>query len=147
MIIIIIIVIIIIPLLLLLLLPGRGRAARKCKQKCHGDVYTLSQGFVWIEIVLFNQLAEFWVAYFWVAYLPATSVACTRAGVDDMANLWTKVLYFRGFDSSRILILRGGILAFVRNSQQSLSQRILAGRILVRRLGVCDSSNRVSKAL
>lgn len=27
--------------------------------KCHGDVYTLSQGFVCIKIILLNQLAEF----------------------------------------------------------------------------------------
>ena len=45
------------------------------KLKCHGDLYTLSQGFVWINIILFNQLAAFWVAYFRVVYSPATKVA------------------------------------------------------------------------
>ena len=40
--------------------------------KCHGDCYTLSQGFVWINISLFNQLAEFWVAYFPVLCFPAS---------------------------------------------------------------------------
>ena len=43
----------------------------KRKLKCHGDLYTLSQCFVWITILLFNQLAEFWVAYFRVVYFPA----------------------------------------------------------------------------
>ena len=43
----------------------------KHKFKVHGDVYTLSQCFVWITIPLFNQLAEFLVAYFRVVYFPA----------------------------------------------------------------------------
>ena len=30
----------------------------------HGDVYTLAQGVVWIQISLFTQLAEFWAASF-----------------------------------------------------------------------------------
>ena len=36
--------------------------------------YTLSQCFVWITILLFNQLAEFWVAYFRVVYFPANTL-------------------------------------------------------------------------
>ena len=43
----------------------------KHKFKVHGDFYTLSQCFIWITILLFNQLAEFWVAYFRVVYFPA----------------------------------------------------------------------------
>ena len=31
--------------------------------KCRGDWHTLSEGFVWINVILFNQLAEFWLAY------------------------------------------------------------------------------------
>ena len=46
-----------------------GYAKRKLKS--HGDFYILSQCFVWITILLFNQLAEFWVAYFRVVYFPA----------------------------------------------------------------------------
>ena len=53
-----------------------------------------------------------------------------------MANLPTKILDFRGFDSSRILILRGGIPMSIGNFLESLSQAILAGRFLVGRLGV-----------
>ena len=52
------------------------------------------------------------------------------------ANLRAKILDFRGFDSSRILILRGGILMSIGNVPESLSQRILVGIILVGRLGV-----------
>ena len=43
----------------------------KRELKCHGYFFTLSQCFVWITILLFNQLAEFWVAYFRVVYFPA----------------------------------------------------------------------------
>ena len=53
------------------------------------------------------------------------------------ANLRTKILDFRGFDSSIILILRGGILMSMGNSLESLSQAISAGRfeILSREIG------------
>ena len=52
------------------------------------------------------------------------------------ANLPTKILDFRGFDSTRILILRGGIPMSIGNFLESLSQRILVGRFSVGRLGV-----------
>ena len=52
------------------------------------------------------------------------------------ANLRTKILDFRGFDSGRILISRGGILMSVGDFPEVLSQRILVGIILVGRLGV-----------
>ena len=60
----------------------------------------------------------------------------SREGEDMRANLRTKILDFRGFDSSRILILRGGILMSIGNFPEILSQRILVGIILVGRLGV-----------
>ena len=52
------------------------------------------------------------------------------------ANLRTKIVDFRGFASSRILILRGGILVSIGKFPESLSQAILVGIILVGRLGV-----------
>ena len=52
------------------------------------------------------------------------------------ANLRAKILDFRGFDSSRILVLRGGILMSIGNFPVILSQVILVGMILVGRLGV-----------
>ena len=52
------------------------------------------------------------------------------------ANLRTKTLDCRGLDSSRIWILRGGIPRSVGNFPETPSQRILAGIILVGRLGV-----------
>ena len=52
------------------------------------------------------------------------------------ANLRSKILDFRGFDSSRILILRGGVLRSIGNCPESLGQGILVGVILVGRLGV-----------
>ena len=51
-------------------------------------------------------------------------------------NLHTKLLDFRGCDSSKIFNLRGEILMSTGNNPESLSQRILVGIILVGRLGV-----------
>ena len=60
----------------------------------------------------------------------------TPDSVGFAANLRTKLLEFRGFDSSIILILRGGIPMPIGNVPESLSQAILVGIILVGRLGV-----------
>ena len=51
------------------------------------------------------------------------------------ASLRSKILNFRGFDSSIILILRGGILTSIGDFLESLSQIILEGIILVGRWG------------
>ena len=68
------------------------------------------------------------------------SVLCpSRFG--STANLRTKILDFRRFDSSRILILRGGILRPIGNFLESLSQAIIVGVILVGRLGVMASAS------
>ena len=56
--------------------------------------------------------------------------------IGSTANLRTKILDFRGIDSSRILIVRGGILKSIGNFPERLSQQILVGIILVGRLGV-----------
>ena len=45
------------------------------------------------------------------------------------ASLRTKILDFRGFDSSIILSLRGGIPRPIGNFPESLSQAILVGEI------------------
>ena len=55
------------------------------------------------------------------------------------ANLRTSIMEFRGFDSSIILILRGGIPRPIGNVPESLSQAILVGMILVGRSGVVSS--------
>ena len=68
-----------------------------------------------------------------------TGAAIVKVGVEIVvvtANLCTKIPGFRGFDSSRILILRGGILMSIGNFSESLSQQIFVGIILVGRLGV-----------
>ena len=62
-----------------------------------------------------------------------------RGGWMHTANLRTKILNFRGFDSSRILIRRGGILMSIGNFPDSLRYQILVGIILVGRLGVDKS--------
>ena len=46
---------------------------------------------------------------------------------------------FTELDSSRILVLRGGILMSIGGFLESLSQAVLVGRILVGRLGVYGS--------
>ena len=55
-------------------------------------------------------------------------------------NLPTDIVDFRGFDSSIILILGGGIPRPVGNIPESLSQAMLVGVMLVvGRLGVANS--------
>ena len=61
------------------------------------------------------------------------------------ANLRTKILNFRGFDSSIILILRDGIPRPIGNFPEISSQRILLGRFLVGRLGVPDLRKAVQR--
>ena len=51
------------------------------------------------------------------------------------ANLHTSIMDFRGVDSSRILILRGGIPRPMGDLPESLSRAILVRIILVGRLG------------
>ena len=58
------------------------------------------------------------------------------ASQTSMVNLRSKILDSGGFDSSRILMLRGGILMSMGNFPECLSQSILVGIILVGRLGV-----------
>ena len=75
-------------------------------------------------------------------FVPARGMCARRraeidaCGLCDTANLRTISLDVRGFDSSGILILRGGIIMSTGNFPESLSQAILAGRFLVGRLGV-----------
>ena len=51
-------------------------------------------------------------------------------------DLPTNIAGFRGFDSSVILILRGGILRYIGDYPESLIQAMLVGIMLVGRLGV-----------
>ena len=56
------------------------------------------------------------------------------------ASLRTKILDFRGFDSSITLILRRGILRSIGNFPETLTQQILVGRFLIGRLGLVPCS-------
>ena len=67
-------------------------------------------------------------------YLPVALLYLLASG--RTANLRTKIPDFRGFDSSTIIILRGGTPRTIGSFPESLSQAILAGIILVGRLGV-----------
>ena len=73
-------------------------------------------------------------ATLWAARVPAP---IAPPGTNrDTANLRTKILDVRGFDSNIILNSRGGILMSMGNFMEILSQQILVGVILVGRLGV-----------
>ena len=50
-------------------------------------------------------------------------------------NLPNNIVDFRGFDSSTILVLRGGIPRPIGDSPESLSQAILVGCNISRRIG------------
>ena len=73
-----------------------------------------------------------------VAPRHAVRLASTAARRRTSASLRTKTLDPRGFDSGGILMLRGGTLMSVGNFTAILSQRILAGRFVVRRVGVVE---------
>ena len=55
-------------------------------------------------------------------------------------NLRTKILKFRGFDSSRIPTLRDGSIMSIGDFPESLSRRNLVGIVLVGRLAVARST-------
>ena len=58
-------------------------------------------------------------------------------------NLPTNILDFRGFGSSIILVLRGGILMSIGDFPESLSRAMLVGVMLVGGLGVIRSARAV----
>ena len=58
---------------------------------------------------------------------------CTA--VSRTPNLPTNIVDFRGFDSSIMLCLRGGIIMSIGNFPESLSQAMLVGIMLAWRLG------------
>ena len=65
------------------------------------------------------------------------AVSCDHPmAVASTPNLPTNIMDFTGFDSSIILILRGGIPRPIGNFPDNLSQAILVGVMLVGRLGV-----------
>ena len=74
------------------------------------------------------------------AYTPRTSrgtCCAVQLILHATANPRTNIMDFRWFDSSIILILRGGIRRPIGNFLESLSQAMLVGVMLVGRLGAC----------
>ena len=71
-----------------------------------------------------------------VGVLNLLKLAHACAKIRITANLRTKMLDFRGFDSSIIFMLRVGFLMPAGHFPKLLSQQILLGIILVGRLGV-----------
>ena len=66
----------------------------------------------------------------------AYSLLLTVVAWSRTPNLPTNIVDSRGFDSSIILIQRGGILRSIGNFPESWSQAMLVGTMLVGRLGV-----------
>ena len=60
----------------------------------------------------------------------------SRLGVRRTPNLPTNIVDFRGFDSSTILILKGGTLRPIGDFPEVLTRAMLVGTMLVGRLGV-----------
>ena len=77
-----------------------------------GDYPSASHGVCWLSRDLLAQ---------WYAQSP-----------------YTNIVDFRGFDSSTILALRGGILMSIGDFPEVLSQTMLLGTMLVGRLGVLE---------
>ena len=77
---------------------------------------------------------------------PSTTAAESMTATAGTANLRTKILDVRGFDSSRILILRGGILMSKHNLFPGHFEptNFCAGIILVGRLGVLARARSVA---
>ena len=69
----------------------------------------------------------------------------SSGGLAPTANLRTEILELRRFDSSRILILRGGILMSIGDFPESLSQAILVGIMLLGRFVVKSPRRRRGK--
>ena len=75
---------------------------------------------------------------------PAARDGPTERELWHTAYLRNKIVDSRGFDSSRILMLRGGILTSIGNFPEVLSQQILAGIILGGRSGALGHPVEVS---
>ena len=97
-----------------------------------------------IYISIYIYIYVYTYIYIYIAYVSLTRSLLLSlrgwGGLADAANLRTKILDLGGFDSSRILISRGGIPRPTGNLPEGLGQAILVGIILVGRLGVVDNA-------
>ena len=91
----------------------------------------------YIHVCIYTCMYTYMYIYIYIYItLPSSLGQARRRRVTHTANLHAKILDFGGFDSNRILMLRGGILMSVGILLEVLNQRILVGIILVGRLGV-----------
>ena len=88
--------------------------------------------YVYIHIYVYTSIHIHVFIYTYVLRIRNDS----KGLAEDAANLRTKILDFRGFGSSVVLSLRGGVLMSIGNFPESLSQQILVAMLLVGRLGV-----------
>ena len=99
--------------------------------------------YIYIYDILYNMYTYIYVytymyihIYIYIYILRHVCVPSCLASCTANLRSSTKILDFRRFDSSRILILRCGIIMSMGSFPEVLSQRILVGIILVGRLGV-----------
>ena len=76
-----------------------------------------------------------------VAYQGSDSVSKQQTINNTTPNLPTNIVDFRGFDSSTILILRGGILRPIGDFPESSSQAMLVGCNVSRGIGRKQTTN------
>ena len=97
-------------------------------------VYIYTYVYIYLSIYLSLSLYIYIHIYIHIQHNGAKGkFACQPRGTP---NLPTNIVDFGGFDSSIILILRGGIPRPMGNFPESLSQALLVGIMLVGRLGV-----------
>ena len=94
--------------------------------------------YIYIHICVYACVCIYIYIYIYI-YI-GTSPRRRKNTPHRAANLHTKILDFRGFHSSIILILSGGTLMSMGDLQESLRQRTSAGMILVGRSGAAWST-------
>ena len=107
-------------------------------------IYIYTHTYIHIYIYIYIYTYIYIYIYTYICCNPGPCVGAARSmslwRTVAPASLRAKTLDFGGFDSSRILILRGGIPMSKGNFLEMLSQRISAGIILAGRLGVPPST-------
>ena len=102
----------------------------------HTTTTTTTTTTIDIHIIISIHTTIFFFLLFFPAMKLLSAGLWTRPAARYTPNLPTNIMDFRGFDSSIILILRGGVLMSIGDFPESLSQAMLVGIMLVGRLSV-----------
>ena len=101
--------------------------------------YKLAWAWAWLRMAQLIDLSQAFGEFLAELDLSEFEGPILQAHTDAhtiTANLGTKILDFRGFDSNIILTVRRELIMSEGTNQQSLRKAILVGIILVGRLGV-----------